>query len=99
MAADTNDSPVVLSWDVASDNNGINRYQVVRDGSLAGYYNEPNFEDTDVVAGKTYLYQVTAIDNGGNRGPASDSIMVVTKPSIEKIINGQFDQGRDAHAR
>ena len=94
LVAETNDSPVVLSWDIASDNNGINRYQVVRDGILAGYNTTTSFEDTGVFAGKTYIYQVTAIDKGGNRGPASDSIMVVISPGIEKIINGQFNQGR-----
>jgi hypothetical protein len=41
----------------------------------------------------TYRYQITAIDKGGNRGPASNPVMVVTPPSVQKVINGEFNQG------
>jgi len=90
----TNNSPLYLSWEAATDNTSINRYEITRDGSLAGYNNDPNFYDTEVFAGKTYIYHVTAIDAGANRGQTSDSIMVVTPTTMERIINGEFEQGR-----
>lgn len=94
VVVDTVNSPVALSWDAASDNTGINRYEILRDGVLAGYNTTEYFEDINVIAGKTYFYLITAIDKGGNRGPASDPIMVVTAPSVEKVVNGEYDQGR-----
>ncbi len=94
VVVDTINSPVALSWDAVSDNTGINRYEILRDGVLAGYNTATHFEDINVIAGKTYLYHITAIDKGGNRGPASDAIMVVTAPSVEKILNGEYNQGR-----
>jgi hypothetical protein len=93
ITADTTDSPVTLTWLCADDDTGINRYEILRDGVLAGYSTTESFIDTGVFAGTTYLYQITAIDKGGNRGPASDPVMVVTAPAVEKILNGEYDQG------
>jgi hypothetical protein len=92
--ADTVTSPVLLTWSPAADETGINRYEILRDGGFAGYSTAESYQDSTVAAGKTYLYQITAIDKGGNRGPASDPILAVTAPSIERVINGEYDQGR-----
>ncbi|HOL31256.1 MAG TPA: hypothetical protein PK052_04680, partial [Anaerohalosphaeraceae bacterium] len=85
---------ILLQWQPPADDVGINRYEILRDGILAGYNTQHYFEDTTVAAGKTCRYQITAIDKGGNRGPVSEPIMAVAAPSIDKVINGQFDQGR-----
>lgn len=94
IAVDSKNTPVTLSWNAAADNTGINRYEILRDGVLAGYNTTESFKDTDVAAGKTYIYQITAIDKGGNRSPASNPVMVVTTPSIQKVLNGEYDTGR-----
>ncbi|MCE5187062.1 MAG: fibronectin type III domain-containing protein [Planctomycetaceae bacterium] len=94
ITVDTFSAPVALSWTAASDNTGIDRYEILRDGRLAGYNTETHFIDMNVTAGKTYTYQVTAIDQGATRGPASSPVMVVTAPSIERLINNEYDQGR-----
>lgn len=91
---DDSDSPVRLTWAPAGDDTGINRYEILRDGKLAGYNTTESYEDATVAAGKTYFYQITAIDQGGNRGPVSEPILAVTAPSVERVVNGQFDQGR-----
>lgn len=87
-------APVALAWNRPADDTGINRYEICRDGVLAGYQRAEYFEDRAVTAGQTYRYQITAIDEGGNRGPASDSVMAVTAGGIEKIVNGEFNEGR-----
>ena len=81
---DASDSPVRLTWAPAGDDTGINRYELLRDGKLAGYNTTESYEDTTVAAGKTYFYQITAIDQGGNRGPVSEPILAVTAPSVER---------------
>ncbi len=96
VTVDTVNAPVLLSWTEPADDTGINRYEIKRDGVLVGYNNLPTYEDwDDIVAGTTHAYYITAIDQGGNRGPVSDPIRVVTAPTVEKAINGEFDLGRN----
>ena len=94
VTIDTVNAPAALTWSPATDDTGINRYEIRRDGVSAGYSATEEFLDTDVIAGQTYIYEITAIDQGGNRGPVSNPIMVVTAPGVEKLINGEYDQGR-----
>lgn len=94
ITANTTGVPAALTWNAAADDTGINRYEILRDGELAGYNTTEHFVDTTAVAGTTYMYTITAIDRGGNRSPASGPFMVVTAPAVERVINGEFDEGR-----
>jgi len=96
LNADINDYPVTLNWNVTTDNHSINRYKVTRNGQVVGYSMDNTYSDSgSVFAGKTYNYDITAIDSGGNQGVTSNSIMVVLPPSFEKLINREFDLGRN----
>ena len=65
---------VVIRWGAATDNIGVDHYEVSRDGSVIGtktggvstYW----FTDANLDSGTTYNYSVVAVDLAGNRGEA-----------------------------
>ena len=77
---------VALSWTAATDNVGVARYNISRDGSPIGTANSTSFADSSVVAGTTYSYTVTAQDAAGNVGPASNAASA-TVPSGPSVIS------------
>ncbi|MEL7155200.1 MAG: hypothetical protein AAFN30_01230 [Actinomycetota bacterium] len=66
---------IVIRYDAATDNVGVARYEVRRDGELVDV--EPHgssrewFTDTGLEPGTTYRYEVVAVDEAGNVGPAA----------------------------
>ncbi len=63
---------IVIRWDRASDNVGVDHYEISRDGTVVGtrigsssarYW----FTDTGLTPATSYLYEVTAVDASGNR--------------------------------
>jgi fibronectin type 3 domain-containing protein len=77
---------IALSWTAATDNVGVARYNISRDGNLIGTATGTSFTDSSVVAGTTYSYIVTAQDAAGNVGPASNSASG-TVPSGPSVIS------------
>ncbi|MEU1837664.1 CBM96 family carbohydrate-binding protein [Micromonospora chersina] len=71
---------VGLAWDASTDNVGVARYQVFRDGSLlAETSSGRTFVDDTVGAARTsYTYLVTAVDAVGNVSAPSDPVTVTT---------------------
>jgi chitodextrinase len=60
-----------ISWTRSSDNVGVTRYDISRDGALVGTASQPasgdpTFSDTGLTAATTYGYVVTAYDAAGN---------------------------------
>ena len=73
---------VTLNWSAASDPDGtIQKYEIFRDGVSRAFSNFPPAQITyteTAQAGKTYIYQVRAIDDNGLAGPLSDPLTVNT---------------------
>jgi len=71
---------VMLSWKAASDNVGINGYNVYRRPSAGSSFSKLNsspvgalaYEDKTATAGKNYDYAVRAVDAAGNESADSD---------------------------
>ena len=63
----------VLTWGAVTDTAGIARYDVYRDGVLAGSSASTTFTDNGVPADGPYTYTVRGIDNAGNIGAVSPS--------------------------
>lgn len=82
---------VALSWTAATDNVGVTRYNVRRDGAPVGTATGTTFTDSPLAAG-TYSYTVTAQDAAGNVSAPSDSA-TATVPSgprpitVDKLVS------------
>ena len=92
---DANDGKLNLVWNHATDNVGIDHYNIYRDGD-----NEPvvmvpyptnSYQDTGLTNGKVYTYQVSAVDTSENEGEKSDpetGTPTVTENSDSNNNNG-----------
>ncbi|MCW3842512.1 DNRLRE domain-containing protein [Micromonospora yasonensis] len=71
---------VSLAWGASTDNVGVVRYQVFRDGSrLASTSSGPAFvDDTVGSTGTSHTYAVTAVDAAGNISAPSNPVTVTT---------------------
>jgi chitodextrinase len=67
---------VDLAWSASTDNAGVDRYLVFRDGSQIGSATGTSFSDLGAVPGATYAYSVRAYDAAGNPSPPSDAVTV-----------------------
>jgi fibronectin type 3 domain-containing protein len=60
---------VDLKWTTVSD---ADKYNVYRDGAKVGSTTTNSYSDTGLKASTTYSYSITAVDNVGNEGIASE---------------------------
>ena len=73
-------SSVPLSWAASTDNVGVTRYNILRDGNVVGSVSgsTTSYSDNTVKAGTTYKYTVEAADAAGNVSPQSAPVTVTT---------------------
>lgn len=69
---------VSLSWTASTDNIGIKRYVIRRDGSEVGESTTTTFSDTTVNPATLHSFVVLAEDIAGNRSPASTAVTTTT---------------------
>lgn len=71
---------VQLSWAASTDDRGISRYQLFRNGSGVPFTETGalTYIDSSVLENTTYLYQVRAIDTSGNSSSLSVTSQVTT---------------------
>lgn len=69
-----------LSWQASTDDLGISRYEIRRDGVVAGTTSATklSFEDTGLAQNTYYTYTVRAIDSAGNRSNFSNAVIAKT---------------------
>lgn len=72
------DGEVRLSWNAATDDVGVVRYDVRRDGLALGASTTTSYSDSTVKASTTYSYVVVAVDAAGNVGSASNTATLTT---------------------
>jgi hypothetical protein len=74
---------VRLTWTPSTDNIGVARYQITRDGALLATVQHPasSYIDKTVSAGATYTYGVVAYDNGGNGSALASARVSTPAPS------------------
>jgi hypothetical protein len=75
---------IVISWQASTDDIGLARYEIRRDGVVIGTINASQryFEDVGLKADTYYTYTVRAIDIAGNHSSFSDSLVARTTPSF-----------------
>jgi hypothetical protein len=71
---------VVISWRASTDDIGLSRYEVRRNGATIGtsIASKRSFEDTGLKANTYYTYTVRAIDITGNRSNFSEQLIAKT---------------------
>jgi len=65
---------ITLVWDVASDNVGIARYSILRDGAEIDTSPFPVYVDGGLAADTDFTYTIVAIDGAGNESPESTAV-------------------------
>ena len=71
---DAKDGKLDLSWDKATDNIGVDHYEIYRDGILVHNTTGTSYRDTGLVNDHSYTYIVRAVDASGNKGNFSDPV-------------------------
>jgi fibronectin type 3 domain-containing protein len=75
---------VELSWTASTDDVGVQRYSIRRDGAEIGTTSETTFADTSAPPGATSTYVVIACDAAGNTSEPSEPA-VATTPAGESL--------------
>ena len=74
---------ITLVWDVASDNVGIARYAIMRDGQEIDTSPYPVFVDGGLAGGTDFTYTIVAIDGAGNESAESTAVSSETLAELD----------------
>lgn len=73
------ESSADLIWGPATDDVGVDRYRVLRDGFVVATTTDLAYTDTGLDPATTYSWTIAAVDAAGNVGPASASASATTE--------------------
>jgi chitodextrinase len=90
IATATSATSVGLTWGAATDDNGVTKYLVYRDGTQVGSSTSTTYSDTGLTELTSYSYTVYATDGAGNVGPASDPSTATTPDGTPPTAPGSF---------
>ncbi|MGN8647890.1 fibronectin type III domain-containing protein [Gracilibacillus sp. HCP3S3_G5_2] len=82
-ASNITDTSLTLTWDAVSYNEGIEEYEIYRNGNSIGTRKGTSLTDSGLTAETTYEYQVKAIGSNGVESPLSDALSVTTDSEPE----------------
>jgi len=77
------------------------RYEVQRDGAIVGTTDGTSHVDSGLVAGRNYVYEVTALDGEGGRSPGSTLIVrtdgepILPLPPVDGLVAYSLPSGPD----
>jgi chitodextrinase len=74
-------SSVSLAWNASTDNVGVSRYRIYRNGVQIASVTGTNFQNTGLAPSTTYSYVVRAVDSAGNLSQASNQLSITTLAS------------------
>ncbi|MDT0380834.1 glycoside hydrolase family 18 chitinase [Streptomyces sp. DSM 42041] len=72
------DTSLTLNWSAATDDDGVARYHVFRNGTEVAAVTGTSYRDTGLTPGTEYAYAVTAEDTAGQVGPAGATVTAST---------------------
>lgn len=82
VRASATNTSVVVSWDAATDNTGVTKYQVTRTGGTKGSsvvdVTSTVWSDTGLEEDTAYTYTVKAVDAAGNTSASSAAVTATT---------------------
>jgi fibronectin type 3 domain-containing protein len=77
-ATPVSSSQIDLTWAPATDNVGVDHYEVTRGTTVVGTTALTHFSDTGLSPSTSYTYTVKAVDAASNASPASDPASATT---------------------
>ncbi|HEI8868846.1 TPA: chitinase [Serratia odorifera] len=72
------DETISLTWTASQDNQGVDHYEIWRDGSKVAHAIVPEWKDKNIKPATTYGYYVIAVDKAGNHSEASATTLVTS---------------------
>jgi len=72
--SDAKDGKLDLSWNVATDNEGVDHYRIYRNSGFLTTTAGTSYQDTGLTDGQSYSYEVSAVDTSDNEGEKSDPV-------------------------
>ena len=83
---------VDLSWTASTDNVGVTRYHVYRDGAMIDSTTTTSYQDVNATPSQTHEYEVRAVDAAGNDSAPSNrvSVTVPEGPNASLLIFEDF---------
>ncbi|MCT2592417.1 glycoside hydrolase family 18 chitinase [Streptomyces sp. N2-109] len=72
------DTSIDLSWSAATDDKGVSKYHVFRNGTEVAAVTGTSYKDSGLTKGTQYSYSVTAEDTIGQTSPASNTVQATT---------------------
>jgi len=79
------DTAVRLEWTASTDDSGVSRYDVYRDGVKAGTSAANQFSDSGLQPDTTYEYFIKAVDSAGNVSESSQVVRVKTLDALPSL--------------
>lgn len=65
---------ISIAWNASTDNIGVTGYRVSRNGTTIATVSTLTYTDSNITAGTTYSYSVTAVDANNNASSASTAL-------------------------
>nr|WP_242700749.1 carbohydrate-binding protein [Enterococcus sp. DIV0212c] len=88
-ASDITSTSAQLNWNASTDNIGVEKYEVYRNGSRIGESRTTKFELSGLTANTTYTISIAALDKAGNRSDLSTALIFNTEKEVEKPSENQ----------
>jgi hypothetical protein len=84
---------IALAWDASTDDVGVTKYIVIRDGARIAAVKAPktSYTDTSVAADETYTYRVRARDAAGNRSKVSKAVTATATTATSVVVAAAGD--------
>lgn len=109
VQAQADESSIMLTWQPATDANGLSGYRVYRATAATGPFTElttflnlvTTYRDVELPPGTPYFYTVAAVDTTGNLGPQSAVASAAAVASSGLPVYGQivYQSGSDIKVR
>lgn len=80
LTATATSTSITLKWNAATDNVGVNRYEVYRDYSYVTAAWTTSYTNSGLTPGKTYSYYLKSRDAAGNSSGSSMKVTIKTLP-------------------
>jgi lysophospholipase L1-like esterase len=77
LVATPGSAQVALTWTASTDNVGVTKYRVRRDGAVIGEPTSTSYTDSTVTNGSRYSYTVSALDAAANESTQSTARLAV----------------------
>ncbi|WP_163652113.1 lytic polysaccharide monooxygenase [Listeria sp. PSOL-1] len=84
-------SSISLMWTASTDNVGVEKYIIYRNGVPVAETKEASFNDTNLEADTYYVYYILAVDKSGNRSTSTSNIFIEKTANADNPLFPEWD--------